>query len=319
MGNCSNGNLKDTKTKLVAKYGPQVGKYMVKAGFGYSRLDYKLNQKNRDQLIGLLLESSFEIVAIFICSQPAERFQNTGALFNHWCVKMLAPPDLITLGFTTNKGKGAFEIDQVTIDDEELENFLYYVTKHNGYGQRKKWDIIASVTPKPKINYDSYMYINGLQDHDRKKLKIYAESDGNLLCEPINIHPKVCDLACFIADWTEKDFKNNVSTDIAYNALTKNCQEFAVACFEFLLIGNKTEYKHKVDEIKKLMQSPYDVKKHNVKQLKQLQPDPSIMYSYQLAYLTLMGFDDSNKNLKVIVKAKGNLEVAINMLTIDNV
>lgn len=42
--------------------------------------------------------------------------------------------------------------------------------------------------------------------------------------------------------------------------------------------------------------------------------DPSVVYGDQLAQLMSMGFNDSEKNVKAILRAKGNVQVAVNIL-----
>ena len=42
--------------------------------------------------------------------------------------------------------------------------------------------------------------------------------------------------------------------------------------------------------------------------------DPNIVYGDQLAQLISMGFNDENKNKNAIVRAKGNVQVAVNIL-----
>merc|ERR1712013_96433 len=97
--------------------------------------------------------------------------------------------------------------------------------------------------------------------------------DATDLVQRIEIKRRVCDIADFLGMWTEletkkkKGKKTKAKTKTAkgktYNPITGNCQQFAADLFEFL-VGHKAEYKHKVQQVKNQVQSPYDRKRYNV-------------------------------------------------------
>jgi len=45
--------------------------------------------------------------------------------------------------------------------------------------------------------------------------------------------------------------------------------------------------------------------------------NPSVLYGAELAQLISMGFDDHEKNIKAILRAKGNVQVAVNILVMQ--
>ena len=212
---------------------------------------------------------TFEIVAVWVVARPVNGHKNTK--FNHWCVKIQAPPALISIDFLESKKKGAFGLQQTTATDAELADFLhFFVRESNGTKRREKWRIIASVTPSPlkKTSYLKY-----IDDYNLKKLKTFIKAnksnkqrlDGSELVQHINIKRKVCDISDFLGMWTEsKGFnkkKKKSVMDASYNPITKNCQQFAADLFDFL-VGHKEEYAQRVKDVRSLFQSPYDQKQN---------------------------------------------------------
>jgi len=138
---------------------------------------------------------------------------------------------------------------------------------------RRKWEIIAAVTPSPLSSLKNTAYLNFLDDHDARKLRAFMDGgdhrSGNKLVSAINIDKKACDVADFLGMWTEsqslsKDKKK--AKGRAYNAITSNCQQFAAELFEFL-VGHRPEYQAKVKAVKMRAQSPADQKKWGTQQM----------------------------------------------------
>ena len=252
---------------------------MVWSDFGLSCFDYPLDRKNRDTVCTLLTDLPFKIIAVWLVSRPINGGKNNSK-FEHWAIKIQAPPALISIDFLESNKKGAFGLCQTTASDAELEDFLHYFVKHknnnyknkNNIGKiRKKWDIIASVTPSPLKNTSYLKYID---DYDLNKLKSYMihkkqknknknnnndNKEINILKE-ININRKVCDISDFLQMWTQITEKDN--KDKPYNPIKHNCQQFAADLFQFL-VGHKKEYQQKVKDVKEKVQSPFDKKRYN--------------------------------------------------------
>eukprot|EP00484_Ammonia_sp_Unknown_P017103 CAMPEP_0197026290 /NCGR_PEP_ID=MMETSP1384-20130603/6411_1 /TAXON_ID=29189 /ORGANISM="Ammonia sp." /LENGTH=383 /DNA_ID=CAMNT_0042454933 /DNA_START=20 /DNA_END=1171 /DNA_ORIENTATION=+ len=264
---------------------------MVWSDFGLSCLDYPLDRKNRDTVCTLLTDLPFEIVAVWVVGRPVNGYTNS--TFEHWAVKIQAPPALISIDFLESKKKGAFGLQQTTATDAELEDFLHYFVRDENHNKhKKKWHIISSVTPSPLKNTSYLKYID---DHDLKKLKAFMQRNNNgqhskpssleldtQLVKHINIKKKVCDIADFLGMWTETEshrkslsspsLSSPHATDFnakskkvekTYNPITGNCQQFACDLFQYL-VGHKAEYQEKVEFVQCQVQSPFDKKKYGV-------------------------------------------------------
>ena len=211
-----------------------------------SVLDYPLDEKNRDAVCSTLIEFNLRIIAIWIVSRPIIGYKKNANSFQHWTIKIQAPPILLSMGFVECDKMGAFRLDQTLSADQHLSNFLFYFIDN----QRHRFEIVSSVTPSTNQHHQTktlqeYMIMNTVQD------KI----------EPINIRKRVCDISDFIEMWTHKNKK--------YNAITNNCQHFAVDLFAFLV---HKQYPNQVNRAINLMDDGCEKKKYakylNVKEKK---------------------------------------------------
>lgn len=259
----------------------QIATSMVWSDFGLSCFDYPLDRKNRDTVCTLLTDLPFKIIAVWVVGRPVNGYSNSK--FEHWAVKIQAPPALISIDFLESKKKGAFGLQQTTATDAELEDFLHFFVRDDKGKKKKKWNIIASVTPSPLKNT---CYLKYIDDYDLNKLKSYMTSSSSTnnknnknksnnnknveLIKHININRKVCDVADFLGMWTEQinnnnnnniNTKNNNNKEKTYNPITGNCQQFAADLFEYL-VGHKKEYQQKVKDVKVQVQSPFDKKRY---------------------------------------------------------
>eukprot|EP01084_Bolivina_argentea_P134145 236680_1 len=259
----------------------QIARSMVWSDFGLSCFDYPLDRKNRDTVCTLLTDLPFKIVALWVVGRPVNGYTNSK--FEHWCVKIQAPPALISIDFLESKKKGAFGLQQTTATDAELEDFLHYFVRNENGKIKKKWHIISSVTPSPLKNTS---YLKFIDDHDLKKLKAFMKKNNNKhntnseqLVKHININRKICDIADFLGMWTEsqtqmrkssfnpkKNTNDTITIEKTYNPITGNCQQFAADLFQYL-VGHKKEYSFKVKEVQLKVQSPYDKKRYKVKEI----------------------------------------------------
>eukprot|EP01084_Bolivina_argentea_P320233 555597_1 len=198
-------------------------------------VNYPLNEKNRDTLCTTLIDFNLKINAVWIVSRPIKGYskQNT---FDHWCVKIQAHPILLTMGFVECNKKGAFRMDQTMTSDKNLKDFLYFSIN----SKPRKLDIISCVTPT-LINSNNHMDLYSVHT-----LKKYVN-------EKINIKKRVCDIADWIEMW---------STDMYYNAISSNCQHFAVDLFAFL---TSKQYPNQVSLAVDLMDDGCDKRKYKPK------------------------------------------------------
>merc|ERR1712154_612542 len=81
-------------------------------------------------------------------------------------------------------------------------------------------------------------------------------SNDEIILKKIKCNKKVCDIADFFEMWTEFEVKNK-RKDKPYNAVSHNCQQFALHLFKYL-VG--THYPEKVQSASKQTQSPADIK-----------------------------------------------------------
>merc|ERR1712154_543221 len=133
---------------------------------------------------------------------------------------------------------------------------MYYIQNEQGR-QRKKWRIVSSVTPSPLINNNykpDYLdphelstlkkYMKSLKKKSQNKNKKNGNNNSNdeIILKKIKCNKKVCDIADFLEMWTEFEVKNK-RKDKPYNAVSHNCQQFALHLFKYL-VG--THYPEKV-------------------------------------------------------------------------
>eukprot|EP00484_Ammonia_sp_Unknown_P026067 CAMPEP_0197048394 /NCGR_PEP_ID=MMETSP1384-20130603/23763_1 /TAXON_ID=29189 /ORGANISM="Ammonia sp." /LENGTH=307 /DNA_ID=CAMNT_0042480533 /DNA_START=23 /DNA_END=946 /DNA_ORIENTATION=- len=256
-----------------------IGTVMVASNSGLSLFDRPLDRQNRDVVCTYLNELPHKIVAVWICARPVNGMAN-GYSYEHWCVKIQAPPSLISIDFLESDGRGKFGLSVTTAMEAELQDFLmYYVQTQDKGRQRMKWRIVSSVTPSPLIN-NSYKP-DYLDPHELSTLKKYMKSlkkksknkanngqqsslanhmanDDEIVLKKIKCNKKVCDIADFLEMWTEFEDKNK-RKDKPYNAVSHNCQQFALHLFKYL-IGST--YPQKVEDASKQTQSPFDIKEH---------------------------------------------------------
>ena len=158
--------------------------------------------------------------------------------------------------------------------EAELQDFLMYYVQTPQHGrQRMKWRIVSSVTPSPLTNKNykpEYLdphelstlkkYMKSMKRRSRKKGKEEEKESQKeeVIMKKINCNKKVCEIADFLEMWTEFDGKKR-RKDKPYNAVSHNCQQFAVHLFKYL-VGD--EYPDKVVAAAKQAQSPADIKAH---------------------------------------------------------
>jgi len=245
----------DSCQKSAGKSMYSAGASMVFSNSGLSFFDHPVNRENRNVVVSLLQDLYLPITAIFLVARPINR-ENNGN-FEHWAVKIQARGCLISIDFLENKGKGAFGLQQRTDAEAELDDFMYYavVDPETRAKTRHKWEIISSVTPHPLSGKDqcNAKYWQYLSDHDRAKLDAYMRNarkhkgDPSKFLADIECERRVCDVAEFCRFFTA-DGKG-------YNAITKNCQQFAAELYAMLIGDN---YREEAERVFRRYQGPYD-------------------------------------------------------------
>eukprot|EP01084_Bolivina_argentea_P134146 236682_1 len=260
----ASSTVSNSKSNLSEWTSINIAKSMVWSDSGLSLFDYELDRRNADTVCTLLHDLQFKIVAVWIVGRPLNGYKKTS--YEHWSIKIQAPPALLSMDWLESKKKGAFGLQQTVATDAELEDFLhYFVRKQDGSKIKKKWRIISSVTPSPLKNTSYLKYID---DHDIQKLKAFMKKNNNKrnvtdLVQHIDIKKNVADIADFISMWTETLTKTGQKRAVTYNAITRNCQQFAVDLFDFL-VGYK--YSEKVQYARVRVQSPFDKQKYNIQE-----------------------------------------------------
>eukprot|EP01084_Bolivina_argentea_P169759 294245_1 len=248
-----------------------IGASMVASNSGLSLFDKPLDRENRDVVCGYLSDLSYKIVAVWLVARPISGISN-GCTYEHWCVKIQAPPCLISIDFLESHGKGKFALSVTTAMEAELSEFLMYYVNTKEERLAMKWRIIASVTPSPLIN-NKYKP-NYLDPHELSTLKKYTKAVrkqskkthsqqskvqkpiyNEVVLQKIKCRKRVCDIADFLEMWTEFEVKNK-KQDKPYNPVSHNCQQFALHLFKYL-VGNN--YPQKVENATKQTQSPADI------------------------------------------------------------
>ena len=253
MGKSVSKSVSKSSETSTTKSAYSVGNSMVIANCGLSLFDHPVNRENRNIVVNLLQDLSMPIIAVWLVSRPINR-EMSGA-FQHWVVKIQAKGCLISIDFLESDGKGAFGLQQRTDIGAELGEFLFYAVrdKKTGHKTKHKWNIISSVTPHP---FRNAAYLNYLSDYDRLRLEEYIRNakilsnDTNKFMKDIKCKRKVSDIAEFAALWTHDDK--------GYNAITRNCQQFAAQLFAYLVGPN---YREEIERVFDQYQSPYDKKK----------------------------------------------------------
>jgi len=249
MGKSVSKSIQQSSTKSAYS----VGNAMVISNSGLSLFDHPVNRENRNVVVNLLQDLNMPIIAVWLVARPINR-QMSGA-FEHWVVKIQSRGCLISIDFLESDGKGAFGLQQRTDVGAELSEFMYYavIDPETGNKTKHKWQIISSVTPHP---FRNSTYLNFLSDFDRLQLEEYiknskiAPSDPSKFMKDIKCKRTVCDIAEFAALWT--------GDDRGYNAITKNCQQFAAQLFAYLVGPN---YREEIERVFDRYQSPFDKRK----------------------------------------------------------
>jgi len=227
---------------------------MVFSNSGLSLFDHPVNRENKNVVVDLLKDLTMPITAIFLVARPIAR-ERSGK-FEHWAVKIQARGCLISIDFLENKGKGAFGLQQRTDAGAELDEFMYYSVYDPATGRktRHKWEIISSVTPHP---LSDPRYVHYMSEHDRAKLEAYMKharkhkGDPSRFLADIECDRRVCDVADFCRFF--------VADGRGYNAITKNCQQFAAELYAFLIKGKHGEnYREERERVFARYQGPYD-------------------------------------------------------------
>merc|ERR1712228_540425 len=163
-----------------------------------------LDRQNRDAVCTYLRDLPHKIIAVWICARPVNGISDDYG-YEHWCVKIQAPPSLISIDFLESDGKGKFGLSITTAMMAELQDFLMYYVQTNTGRQRKKWRIVSSVTPSPLMN-ENYKP-EYLDPHELSTLKKYMktlkkksnkQSVNGVVLKKIVCKKKVNDIADFL-------------------------------------------------------------------------------------------------------------------------
>merc|ERR1712228_1167078 len=229
--------------KSAVSVSNSMGKSMVASGIGLSLFDRPLDRQNRDAVCTYLRDLPHKIIAVWICARPVNGISDDYG-YEHWCVKIQAPPSLISIDFLESDGKGKFGLSITTAMMAELQDFLMYYVQTNTGRQRKKWRIVSSVTPSPLTNKNYKPEY--LDPHELSTLKKYMkslrkkskkQSVDDVILKKIICKKRVNDIADFLGMWTDYQANNNKKNkkkkqkdvrDKPYNAVTHNCQQFAL-------------------------------------------------------------------------------------------
>ena len=250
----------------------KVAQAMILSDFGLSLFECPLNRHQADVVCSRLVDLNCKISAVWVVARPLN-YNNDGK-FQHWCIKIQAPPSLISLDFLEVKKMGYIRYEATVASQAELKDFLYfyYSDPNSGRRIRKKWKILASVTPSPLADIH---YLEYLDDYDVKTLTMYMSqsqkkknhkhnknkddekyhddhkhNDFNPLLKNINCKKRACDIAEFISMWTSN---NNIRQSISngngkkgrgYHPIISNCQQFVADLFHWL-IGAQVMYIYK--------------------------------------------------------------------------
>ena len=253
-----------TKSEWISK---NVAQAMLWSDFGLSLFESPLNRQQAEVVCTRLIDLNCKITAIWVVARPLN-YNNDGK-FQHWAIKLQAPPSLISLDFLEVKQYGYIRYEETVASNVELKDFLfyYYNDKKQCAQKRKKWKILASVTPSPLHDTS---YLKYLDQYDVETLKIYMKqqrkdrnkkkrknninnNNNDEKCDPllkeINCKKRVCDIADFISMWTQNvDHKkkqkssSNMENDVrGYHPIISNCQQFVADLFHWL-VGSQVMY-----------------------------------------------------------------------------
>eukprot|EP00484_Ammonia_sp_Unknown_P029207 CAMPEP_0197027312 /NCGR_PEP_ID=MMETSP1384-20130603/7242_1 /TAXON_ID=29189 /ORGANISM="Ammonia sp." /LENGTH=381 /DNA_ID=CAMNT_0042456141 /DNA_START=22 /DNA_END=1167 /DNA_ORIENTATION=+ len=272
-----------TKSEWISR---SVAEAMVMSDFGLSLFECPLDRHQADVVCTQLTDLNCKITAIWVVARPLG-FDKDGK-FQHWAIKLQAPPSLISLDFLEVKKSGYIRFESTVASNAELKDFLhfYYIDQKRGCRKRRKWKVLASVTPGAL--HDPH-YLQTLDDHEMKSLRKYisqhkkqsrrSQSAMNLkddartnfdpLSQGIHCKKRVCDIADFISMWTQSKYNSkNMSIpspekdERGYNAIISNCQQFVADLFNFL-VGK--QYPEKVKKVFDARDIPLAKQKHKRK------------------------------------------------------
>jgi len=219
-------------------------------------LSFELDRQNCERVSTLLLDLDYTIKAVWVVKRPINYDENTK--FEHWTLKIQAPPVLISLDFLEHNKKGAFGLELTTGMNAELSDFLYYYQMdNNGNRHRKKWEIISAVVPSP-FKKDHKQYSRFVDYGDFKLLQEIQKTNNIPQNSPfrnlkdIECDKKVTDIADFLEEFTTEYS--------GYNAVMNNCQHFVFKLYKYIL-GDK--YKSKWKFVASKLQTPYKDKSIN--------------------------------------------------------
>eukprot|EP00486_Rosalina_sp_Unknown_P003647 CAMPEP_0201572982 /NCGR_PEP_ID=MMETSP0190_2-20130828/16580_1 /ASSEMBLY_ACC=CAM_ASM_000263 /TAXON_ID=37353 /ORGANISM="Rosalina sp." /LENGTH=278 /DNA_ID=CAMNT_0047999415 /DNA_START=28 /DNA_END=864 /DNA_ORIENTATION=- len=269
-----------------------IGASVESTGSKFTMLDYPLDQENLVKVISHLDNMDYPIIALWIVARPINWKEKS--MIEHWSVIIQGQGCLLLIDFLEHNNKGAFRIVARSGTDAEFEELFKWKPPQaqqqndNEAIEGTKYRIVASVTPSPLIPSKKF-YVDYIDDEEKKKIKkLYKQqkkvknnsnddlkenitNDDEIKCDK-----RVKDIGDFLSRWTELEAQNKkgggggsgdndeqkdkdqASKPKPYNAITNNCQKFALHLFEDLIGKN---YADKVKFAKGQIQSPMDAKK----------------------------------------------------------
>lgn len=248
------------------------GSLMSRSSFSCLTTQCIISRLNAERTKTILFDHDKEIEAIWVVSRGLNYKQDS--ILQHWCIKIHAPPILVSIDFmqsNNNKKEGIFGCDINIGSEVELNDFLHYYyrdSKNNLH--KRKWKIISSLTPMPNKKNG---YINFIDKNDKQLLKYIQlnynlnkkykenkhkinENDIKLINEfknlkKISINKKISDLTDFLDEWIDENPN--------YCSLQNNCQKFAFEAYKWLL---NDKYNKKWLQCQSQMQSICDIQKY---------------------------------------------------------
>lgn len=271
-----------------------IGPSLESTGSKFTMLNYPLDQENRAKVISHLDNMDYPIIALWIVARPVNWKKKSK--IEHWSVIIQGQGCLLLIDFLEHNKKGAFRIKARAGTDAEFEEFFKWEPpqemqdqndndKDNNKGT--KFRIVTSVTPSPLIPSKKF-YVEYIDDEEKKKIKKLlkqqkkSNNSGDDLKEnitndeEIKCDKSIKDIGDFLSRWTEleeqnkkgggsgkgkgkndnDEAKDQVQNVKPYNAITQNCQHFALHLFEDLIGKN---YSDKIKFTKSQVQSPMDM------------------------------------------------------------
>merc|ERR1712228_417044 len=125
--------------KSAVSVSNSMGKSMVASGIGLSLFDRPLDRQNRDAVCTYLRDLPHKIIAVWICARPVNGISDDYG-YEHWCVKIQAPPSLISIDFLESDGKGKFGLSITTAMMAELQDFFNVLCTDKHWSTTKKME-----------------------------------------------------------------------------------------------------------------------------------------------------------------------------------